>query len=194
MVLTKSSMLELGTEMPRFSLPNMNRNAGDKTVSDQSLREAPAILVAFICNHCPYVVHIKGAFSMLAKEYAGKGMAIVAINSNDRLAYPADSPEKMTHDAERFGYGFPYLHDESQQVARKFHAVCTPDFYLYDSSGRLAYHGQFDSSRPSSGIEVTGADIRAAADEILIGGRAPADQRPSIGCSIKWKPGMNPDG
>ncbi len=194
MVLTKSSMLELGAEMPRFSLPNMNRNAGDKMVSDQSLRDSPAILVAFICNHCPYVVHIKRAFSMFAEEYAGKGMAVVAINSNDRLAYPADSPDKMSRDAKRFGYRFPYLHDESQLTASEFHATCTPDFYLYDSRGRLAYRGQFDSSRPNNGIEVTGADLRAAADAVLTGGRVSVDQRPSVGCSIKWKLGMNPDG
>ena len=193
MALTESTMLELGTEIPQFSLPNMNKGAGANVVSAADFDEAPALLIAFICNHCPYVIHIKDAFSLFARQYSDRGLAVAAINANDFENYPADSPERMSQESERYGYVFPYLFDESQTTARRFSAVCTPEFYLFDADRRLAYRGQFDGSRPGNGVAVTGEDLRAAADALLSGQAVSTHQLPSIGCSIKWKPGMNSD-
>jgi len=147
----------------------------------------PGLLVMFICNHCPYVKHIRGGLAQFGRDYAAKGLAIVAINSNDVRAYPDDRPEMMARESAAAGYTFPYLFDESQEVARAYSAACTPDFFLYDRARRLAYRGQFDGSRPGNGLPVTGADLRAAAAAILAGKATAAEQKASIGCSIKWK-------
>jgi peroxiredoxin len=182
-------MLALGTAAPDFELPD----ADGKLVALADSCDAPALLVAFLCNHCPYVQHIRGGFAKFATEYQARGLAIVAINANDAHAHPEDSPAEMAKDARRFGYVFPYLYDESQAVAKAYRAACTPDFFLFDGARRLVYRGQFDASRPNSRIPVTGADLRAAADAVLSGAAVPADQQPSVGCNIKWKPGNAPD-
>jgi peroxiredoxin len=182
-------MLTLGTTAPDFSLPNVD----GRTVSLADFKAAPALLVAFICNHCPFVKHIADGLAELAREYQAKGAAVVAINSNDARNYPADSPEQMVHEAENRGYTFPYLYDEDQSVAKAYRAACTPDFYVFDKNQQLVYRGQMDSSRPDSGIPVTGKDLRAALDAVLAGKPVPADQKPSIGCNIKWKAGNEPD-
>jgi peroxiredoxin len=189
MVATASKMLDLGTPAPEFDLPDP---AGARHALGD-FAGAPALLVAFICNHCPYVKLIKPALARLGRDYAGEGLAMVAISANDAAAYPADAPDKMAEDARAFGYTFPYLHDEDQSVARAYGAVCTPDFFLFDADRRLVYRGQFDDARPSNGMEPTGADLRAAIDAVLSGAPVPADQKPSIGCNIKWKPGNEPD-
>jgi len=189
MVLTPSTMLPLGTKAPSFSLVNVD----GRTVSLADLRGKPALVVIFMCNHCPYVKHVADVLARFTSEYLTKGVGIVGINSNDVANYPADSPEQMVAEAESRGYEFPYLYDDSQEVAKAFHAACTPDFYLFDGEERLVYRGQFDSSRPESGIPVTGADLRAAIDAVLAGKKPPAEQRPSIGCNIKWKAGAAPD-
>jgi thiol-disulfide isomerase/thioredoxin len=182
-------MLPLGTPAPYFHLPNVD----GRMVSIDDFKSSPALLVAFICNHCPFVKHIAPAFAQLAREYQTKGVAVIAINSNDAAGYPADSPEQMVHEAENRGYSFPYLYDESQEVAKKYRAACTPDFYVFDKDRKLVYRGQMDDSRPDSGIPVTGKDLRAALDALLAGKPASEKQRPSIGCNIKWKPGREPD-
>ena len=189
MARTPSTMLALGSAAPDFSLPNVD----GRMVSRSDFQGAPALLVAFICNHCPFVKHVAPALAELGREYQAKGVAIVAINSNDAAHYPADSPEQMVHEAENRGYTFPYLYDEDQAVAKAYRAACTPDFYLFDKSGRLVYRGQLDSSRPDSGIPVTGQDLRAALDAVLAGHPVSADQKPSIGCNIKWIAGNEPD-
>ena len=189
MVLTPSTMLPLGTQAPDFSLPDTH----GKRVSLADFNGAPALLVIFMCNHCPYVKHVADALAKLAGEYQNKGVAVVGINANDVANYPDDSPEKMVVEAESRGYTFPYLYDESQQVAKAYHAACTPDFYVFDKDQKLVYRGQMDGSRPDSGIPVTGEDLRAALDAVLSGGPVPAEQQPSIGCNIKWKPGNEPD-
>ena len=188
MVLTPSTMLPLGTEAPDFSLINVD----GRTVSLSDFKDAPALLVIFMCNHCPYVKHIADHLAQLAHEYMARGVAIVGINSNDAASYPADSPEQMVAEAERRGYPFPYLYDETQEVARAYHAACTPDFCLFDADKKLVYRGQLDASRPDNGIAVTGADLRAALDAVLAGQKPSEDQKPSIGCNIKWKPGNEP--
>ena len=180
-----STMLPLGTIAPAFRLPDPN----GKSVSSDDFRAAPALLVAFICNHCPYVKHIAPAFSRLASEYQARGVAVVAINSNDAKTHPDDSPEKMAEEIQLQGYTFPYLIDESQKVATDYQAVCTPDFFLFDRDRKLVYRGQFDDSRPRVDRPVTGADLRAALDAVLAGKPVSIDQKPSIGCSIKWKAG-----
>jgi thiol-disulfide isomerase/thioredoxin len=189
MARTPSTMLPLGTPAPYFHLPNVD----GRMVSIDDFKSSPALLVAFICNHCPFVKHIAPAFAQLAREYQTKGVAVIAINSNDAAGYPADSPEQMVHEAENRGYSFPYLYDESQEVAKKYRAACTPDFYVFDKDRKLVYRGQMDDSRPDSGIPVTGKDLRAALDALLAGKPASEKQRPSIGCNIKWKPGREPD-
>jgi len=189
MVLTPSTMLPLGTPAPAFSLVNVD----GKTVSLDDFAEAPALLVIFLCNHCPYVKHVADPLARFTDEYLAKGVAVAGISSNDVANYPADSPEQMVAEAELRGYRFPYLYDETQEVAKAYGAACTPDFYLFDRDRRLVYRGQFDSSRPESGIPVTGEDLRAAIDAVLAGKRPAAEQRPSIGCNIKWKPGGAPD-
>ncbi|KAF0192951.1 MAG: alkyl hydroperoxide reductase/thiol specific antioxidant/Mal allergen [Gammaproteobacteria bacterium] len=190
MARTSSAMLELGTVAPQFSL---TEPATGKRRSLAEFRGAPGLLVMFICNHCPYVMHIRAALADFAREYRDKGLAIVGINSNDVANYPDDSPEKMTEEVTATGYTFPYLYDESQSVARAYRAACTPDFFLFDNSRRLVYRGQFDDSRPRNGLAVTGADLRAAADALLAGRTISADQTPSVGCNIKWQPGNEPD-
>jgi peroxiredoxin len=183
MALTESTMLELGTQAPDFALTDVTTG---KVVRRDDLR-GKALLVMFICTHCPYVKHIEKTLGKLGDDYAGKPLAIVAICSNDVENYPADRPEGLKTQAANFGFSFPYLHDESQAVARAYKAACTPDFFLFDSEQRLVYRGQYDSSRPGNGIPVTGEDLRAAIDTVLSGKPVSPDQRPSIGCNIKWK-------
>ena len=178
-----STMLSLGTVAPAFRLHDPH----GKLVSSDDFKSAPALLVAFICNHCPYVKHLRSAFAGLGSQYQGRGVAIVAINSNDAQSYPEDSPEKMAEEIQLAGYTFPYLYDETQEVARAYGAVCTPDFFLFDKNHRLVYRGQFDDSRPKNDRPVTGADMRAALDAVLAGKPVTQDQKPSVGCGIKWK-------
>lgn len=182
-------MLPLGTQAPDFSLTNVD----GKTVSLADFADAPALVVAFICNHCPFVKHLADDFAKFANEVMAKGAAVVAISSNDVDNYPADSPEQMVAEAEARGYRFPYLYDETQEVAKAYHAACTPDFYVFDADRKLVYRGQFDDSRPESGIPITGADLRAAVDAVLAGQPVAERQHPSIGCNIKWIPGNEPD-
>lgn len=186
---TPSTMIDIGTPLPSFALPDFN----GKTVSDADFAGSTALLVAFICNHCPYVRHIRQEFARFAKEYQAKGLRIVAIASNDTKEFPEDGPAGMKEEATEVGYTFPYLFDEKQRVAQAFHAACTPDLFLFDAARRLAYRGQFDGSRPKSDVPVTGADLRAAADAVLAGRPAPAMQKPSMGCNIKWSPGNAPE-
>jgi peroxiredoxin len=189
MVLTPSTMLPLGTKAPDFSLPDPT---GHK-VSLGDFAKSPALLVVFMCNHCPYVKHVASGLAQLAKDYQAKGAAVVGISSNDVKSHPEDSPAKMAAEIKARGYTFPYLYDASQAVAKAYHAACTPDFYVFDSERRLAYRGQMDSSRPDSGIPVTGQDLRAALDAVLAGKKPAAEQKPSIGCNIKWTAGNEPD-
>jgi len=189
MVRTPSTMLPLGTEAPAFSLPNVDgRILGLDDVTGER-----GTVVMFICNHCPFVKHVADELARLGRDYGQLGIGFVAISANDVSGHPADSPEQMIHEAESRGYPFPYLYDETQDVARAYRAACTPDFFAFDGGRRLAYRGQLDGSRPGNGIPVTGADLRAALDALVAGGRPPADQRPSIGCNIKWKPGHEPE-
>lgn len=188
MVLTPSTMLPLGTPAPDFALPDTK----GKTVSLKDFAGAKALLVMFICNHCPYVKHLRKAFVNLAKDYAGKGLQIVAINSNDVNNYPEDSPAMMAREVAEQGYTFPYLFDETQEVAKAYKAACTPDLFLFDAERRLVYRGQWDDSRPGNDKPITGADIRAAIDATLQGKVCSARQIPSMGCNIKWKPGAAP--
>lgn len=179
----RSNMLTLGTVAPSFRLPDPR----GKQFSSDDFKDAPALLVVFICNHCPYVKHVRSSFAELAREYQARGVAVVAINSNDAENYPEDSPAKMATEIVDAKYSFPYLYDESQDVARAYGAACTPDFFLFDRDRRLVYRGQYDDSRPKNGLPVTGADLRAALDTVLAGRAVPADQKPSVGCGIKWK-------
>ncbi len=188
MVAVNSTMLPLGTTAPDFRLPDTT----GKTISLSDFKGAPALLVAFICNHCPYVKHIRSGLAQLARDYKGRGVAFVAINSNDVENYPADSPPRMAEEAKAAGYLFPYLYDESQAIAQAYHAACTPDFFLFDSAQRLVYRGQLDDSRPGNNIPVTGKDLRTALDAVLSGKPVPSTQKPSIGCNIKWTPGNEP--
>jgi peroxiredoxin len=181
-------MLPLGTKAPPFSLVNVN----GRTVSLDDFKNAPALLVVFMCNHCPYVKHLADALAQFSSEYIAKGLAVVGINSNDVANYPADSPERMVAEAEDRGYQFPYLYDETQEVAKAYRAACTPDFFLFDKNRQLVYRGQFDSTRPDSGTQATGEDLRAAVDAVLAGKKPSENQRPSIGCNIKWKPSNEP--
>jgi len=189
MSLTPSTMLPLGTEAPDFRLPD----PAGKLVARDDFAGAPALLVAFLCNHCPYVKHIQAGFAAFARDAAVRGLAIVAISSNDVGSHPEDAPPRMAEEAKHAGYVFPYLYDESQAVAKAYRAACTPDFFLFDGARRLVYRGQFDASRPGNRIPVSGADLRAAVDAVLAGRAASSDQKPSIGCNIKWKPGREPD-
>ena len=189
MVKTPSTMLPLGTQAPDFTLPDPSGNP----VSLSDFADAPVLLVAFICNHCPFVKHIADGFSSLAKEYQAKGVAVVAINSNDVENYPDDAPPKMAEEIKARGYTFPYLIDETQEVAKAYRAACTPDFYVFDAQRQLVYRGQMDGARPGNDIPITGADLRDALDAVLEGRPTPEEQRPSIGCNIKWKPGNEPE-
>ncbi len=184
-------MLPLGTSVPGFSLPDLD----GRLVSPDDVRDAPALLVAFICRHCPFVTHIRHGFAAFAREYQARGLAIVAINSNDVAAFPEDGPDGMREEARLAGYAFPYLFDETQAVAKSFRAACTPDLYLFDRDRRLVYRGRFDDSRPRTNppMPVTGRDIRAAVDAVLAGQPVSPDQKGSVGCNIKWKPGNAPD-
>jgi peroxiredoxin len=184
MSLTESTMLELGTIAPDFALTDV---VTGKTVRRDDFRGKKGLLVLFICAHCPYVKHIEKSLGKLGADYAGKPVGIVAISANDATTHPADSPAGLKQQAKENGFGFPYLYDESQDVAHAYKAACTPDPYLFDSNFRLVYRGQYDSSRPGNGIPVTGKDLRAAIDLVLASKPVPADQKPSIGCNIKWK-------
>ena len=182
-------MLPLGTTAPDFKLPDTN----GKIVSRDDFKNAPALLVMFICNHCPYVKHVRGELAKLGRDYQAKGVGIVAISSNDTQNYPDDSPEKMKEEAASAGYTFPYLFDETQSVAKAYRAACTPDIYLFDKNQKLVYRGQLDESRPRNGLPVTGKDLRAALDAVLAGKPVFKNQIASMGCNIKWKPGNAPD-
>jgi peroxiredoxin len=188
MARTPSTMIELGTPCPDFALPDTEGH----TVRRDDFAHAPALLVMTICNHCPFVVHVREGLAAFAREYMARGLAIVAINANDAQAYPADAPEHMKTEHASAGYVFPYLYDETQAVARALGAACTPDFFLYGPDRTLVYRGQLDDSRPGNGKPVTGRDLRAACDAVLSGGQPSAEQWPSLGCNIKWKPGNDP--
>jgi peroxiredoxin len=185
-----STMLPLGTRAPEFDLPDTVREG---RVSLSQFADAPALLVVFMCNHCPYVKHIRETFVELVKEYQSRGVAVVAISSNDVESHPDDSPEHMAEEAKKFGYTFPYLYDETQEIAKTYRAACTPDFFLFDRQRRLVYRGQMDGSRPGNDVPLTAADLRAALDATLSEGQVEANQKPSMGCNIKWKPGNEPD-
>lgn len=182
-------MLPLGTLAPDFRLPDTT----GKLVSLADFKDAPALVVVFMCNHCPYVKHIQAGLAQFARDYLPRGVAMVGINSNDVAKYPEDRPARMAQEAQAAGYIFPYLFDETQQVAQAYRAACTPDFYLFDGARRLVYRGQFDDSRPGNGVPVTGKDLRAAVEAVLAGKPVSPNQKPSLGCNIKWKPGNEPD-
>lgn len=184
-----STMLPLGTEAPDFRLPDPATGA-EVTLAD--LSGAPALLVAFLCNHCPYVQHLGRELGLLTQRFLARGVAVVGINSNDVTAYPDDAPDRMVEVARSLGWDFPYLFDEDQSVAAAYRAACTPDFFLFDGDRRLAYRGQFDASRPANDVPVTGSDLRAAVDAVLAGAPPPGPQQPSLGCSIKWREGNEP--
>jgi peroxiredoxin len=179
-----STMKQLGSPLPSFELPD-TRNG--ETISDAYLRGRGPAVVAFICNHCPFVVHIRAGLVEFARYCQEAGVPFVAISSNDATTHPQDGPDQMAVEAKRHGYTFPYLYDETQAVARDFDAACTPDFFVFDSAGKLAYRGQFDASRPNNAVPVTGTDLRAAVSSLLAGNPPSPDQKPSIGCGIKWK-------
>jgi peroxiredoxin len=183
-------MLPLGTAAPPFALRD---TVTGRSVALADFASSPVLLVAFICNHCPFVKHILSGLVGFARDLDARGVAVIAISSNDAVSYPEDGPEQMARVAARERFSFPYLYDESQQVAKAYQAVCTPDFFLFDRDRHLAYHGQFDASRPGNGIPVTGADLRAACESLLQGRSPPAQQTPSVGCSIKWQRGQQPD-
>lgn len=188
MALTSSTMLRLGSPAPDFRLPDTN----GELVSLADFARAPALLVIFLCNHCPYVKHVRAALAALGKEYQGKGAAVVGISANDVTTHPDDSPAMMAREKAAVGYTFPYLYDEGQEVAKAYQAACTPDFYVFDRDQKLVYRGQMDGARPGNDVPVTGQDLRAALDAVLAGKPVPADQKPSLGCNIKWKPGNAP--
>ena len=187
MAAVESQMLAIGTKAPEFSLPDPDGEV-------HSFQDgADAYLVMFICNHCPFVKHVREQLAALGRDYAVRNVSIVAINSNDVEAHPGDSPEKMQEESEAWGYTFPYLIDADQSVAKSYRAACTPDIFLFDSARSLVYRGQLDDSRPSNNAPVDGADLRAALDAVLAGSKVSAQQKPSIGCNIKWKAGNEPD-
>jgi peroxiredoxin len=183
-------MLELGTPLPAFTLQD---TVTGKAVDSRALLGAPAVVVAFICNHCPYVVHIRDQLAEFGRWCEEQGVKMVAVSSNDVSTYPQDGPEQMAREARSVGYTFPYLYDETQEVARAFRAACTPEFFLFDREGKLAYRGQFDDSRPGNGKPVTGHDLRAAVEALVAGRRPETEQRASVGCSLKWKAGQAPE-
>ena len=188
MALTPSNMLPLGTVAPSFELPATD----GKRYALRDFDKAKLLLVMFICNHCPFVKHVKHELAVLGRDYQQRGVAIVAISSNDIMAYPADDMEHMRAEAAATGFTFPYLLDENQQVAKAYDAACTPDFFLFDQARKLVYRGQLDGSRPGNNIPVNGADLRAALEAGLHGREQASDQKPSVGCNIKWKPGNEP--
>jgi peroxiredoxin len=182
MVKTASTMLQLGTKAPDFSLPNIDGSV----VSLADFADKKGLLVVFMCNHCPFIKHLRTELSEFGNEYQDKGLGVIGISSNDVASHPDDSPKKMAEEAAEAGYRFAYVYDESQEVAKAYKAACTPDFFLFDSDMTLAYRGQFDGSRPGNDIPVTGADLRAACDQVLASEPVPVEQKPSIGCNIKW--------
>ncbi len=184
MVKTASSMLPLGTHAPDFTLPDP-QNGELKGL--QSLRGTKGTVVMFICNHCPYVIHVAPELARLGREYIDKGINFIAINSNDVINYPDDSPEKMVLEVQKQGYSFPYLFDESQKIAKAYQAVCTPDFFVFDDQLSCVYRGQLDDSRPGNQIALSGQDLRAALNCLIEGKEVNPDQKPSVGCNIKWK-------
>ena len=189
MVRTASTMLPLGSLAPEFSLPNVD----GQTVTRDQFQGKAGLLIVFMCNHCPFVLHVRSQLAAFAREYMDKGLAVVGISSNDVKEYPQDGPAAMKAEHTAAGYPFPYLYDETQSVAKAYRAACTPDFFLFDRDFHLVYRGQFDDSRPKTDIPVTGRDLRAACDALLAGQPIVADQKPSIGCNIKWKVGLEPD-
>jgi len=189
MAAVESTMLALGTSAPAFSLPDA---VSGKTITLDTLAGGKGLLVMFLCPHCPYVKHVQAGLAKLLQEYAGSGLRMVAISSNDVAQYPEDSPDGLRAQAAELGFAFPYCYDESQAAATAYRAACTPDFFLFDAGRKLAYRGQMDSSRPKNDVPVTGSDLRAAIDAVLAGRAVSAAQRPSIGCNIKWKPGNDP--
>ncbi|MGH7856611.1 MAG: thioredoxin family protein [Candidatus Binatia bacterium] len=190
MARTPSTMKPLGTVAHPFRLPDVTTG---RQVGLEDFRSAKGLLVMFICNHCPYVQHVRSGLAAFAREYRERGLAIVGINSNDVETHPEDSPARMVEEAKAHGYVFPYLFDEAQDVAKAYEAACTPDFFLYDHERKVVYRGQFDGSRPGNGVPVTGEDLRAACEAVLAGQPIPAEQCPSLGCNIKWKPGNAPN-
>ena len=189
MVKTASMMLPLGSPAPDFCLPDLD----GKNVALADFRDARALLIVFMCNHCPFVKHVAEELARLSKEYQARGVGVVGINANDADQYPEDSPQEMQREARERGYTFPYLYDLTQATAQAYRAACTPDFFLFDQDHKLVYRGRLDSSRPGSGTPVTGQDLRAALDLVLAGQPVPEEQYPSIGCNIKWKAGHEPD-
>jgi peroxiredoxin len=190
MALTPSTMLPLGTAAPEFSLTD---TVSGKKMSLATFKDRKALLVMFICNHCPYVKHLKPALVQLGKDYEKKDAAIVAISANDPVSHPEDAPDKLGAEAKSLGYRFPMLFDETQKVAQAYKAACTPDFFVFDASRKLVYRGQFDASRPGNNQPVTGSDLRAALDAAIAGKPAPSKQVPSLGCNIKWAAGNEPE-
>ena len=190
MALTLSTMMPLGTVAPAFALPDV---VSGKKISLTTFKGKKALLVLFICRHCPYVQHIKGELARMGLDYRSKDIGMVAISSNDAQNYPEDAPAGLKEMATELGFTFPFCHDENQNVAKDYHAACTPDFFLFDAGQELFYRGQLDDSRPGNGKPVTGKDLREAIDAVLAGKGAPKTQRPSVGCNIKWKPGNEPD-
>ena len=186
---TLSTMLDLGTPAPDFSLEDV---VSGRTITLDTFSDDKALLVMFICRHCPFVKHVERELARLGIDYAGRGLGIVAISANDAAKYPDDAPPELAAMAEALGFTFPFCFDETQAVAKSYTAACTPDFFLFDEDRTLVYRGQLDDSRPESGIPVTGRDLRAAVDAALAGRPVAAEQRPSIGCNIKWKPGNEP--
>ena len=189
MVLTPSTMLELGTRAFDFALPDV---VNGKTISLDTFQESKALLVIFLCRHCPYVQHVREELAMLGRDYSNRSVGIVAISANDAANYPDDRPESLKEFALQLELNYPLCYDESQNTAKAFTAACTPDFFLYDDRRRLVYRGQLDDSRPGNNIPVTGRDLRAALDAALAGHPVPAQQKPSMGCNIKWKTGQEP--
>ena len=184
MARTPSNMIPLGTKAPNFTLPD---TVSGKVVGLNDLKGEAGTVIMFICNHCPFVKHVNAGLVQLANDYQARGLGFIAISSNDVVNYPDDAPELMTINAREEGFPFPYLYDETQEVAKAYDAACTPDFYLFDQNIQLVYRGQLDDSRPGNGIPVTGKDLRNAIDALLSGEVIDADQKPSIGCNIKWK-------
>jgi len=189
MVRTASTMLPLGTPAPGFSLTNVDGS----TVEFADVAGRHGTVIMFICNHCPFVKHVADQLAALGRDYLPAGIGFAAISSNDVSSHPSDSPEQMVHEAELRGYPFPYLYDETQEVAQAYRAACTPDFFVFDAARKLAYRGQLDSSRPGNDVPVTGKDLRTALDALVAGREPDGGQRPSLGCNIKWKPGLEPE-